>query len=82
MEYGESVALKPGDTIEHFVVVSLLGQGGMGQVYLARDASLQRHIALKIVRPEASGGAPDTATQAPRGCSAKHAQPQRSTTRT
>jgi serine/threonine-protein kinase len=46
--------LRAGDVVEHFVIVSALGEGGMGQVYLARDLRLQRSIALKILRPDNS----------------------------
>jgi serine/threonine-protein kinase len=51
------VSLRAGDTVEHFVIVSPLGEGGMGQVYVARDTRLQRSIALKIMQPEAAGDA-------------------------
>jgi serine/threonine protein kinase len=43
-----------GRTIADFKVLRKLGQGGMGQVYLAEQISLKRNVALKILRPEAA----------------------------
>ena len=50
---GESQeAMLVGRTLSHYQVLSLLGAGGMGEVYLARDPRLDRTVALKILPGE------------------------------
>ena len=46
--------LKRGDTFGDYRVVSLLGQGGMGAVYLLENASGAR-VAAKILDPAMAG---------------------------
>jgi serine/threonine protein kinase/Tol biopolymer transport system component len=41
-----------GKSVAHFKVVSSLGMGGMGEVYVAEDTKLQRRVALKILPKE------------------------------
>jgi serine/threonine-protein kinase len=48
-----SWALSSGDVLAHYRVISPLGSGGMGQVYLAEDVRLGRRLALKILAPRA-----------------------------
>ena len=38
-----------GQLLGHYRILSLLGTGGMGEVYLAEDATLRRKIALKVL---------------------------------
>src|SRR5436190_8015936 len=39
----------PGENISHYKVISAIGKGGMGEVYLAEDTRLERQVALKIL---------------------------------
>ena len=40
-----------GQQLGDYVIESLLGQGGMAQVYKAVDPNLNRHVAIKVINP-------------------------------
>ena len=50
--------LTPGATLGPYTVIAKIGEGGMGEVYQARDAKLDRDVALKVL-PEAFTADPD-----------------------
>jgi eukaryotic-like serine/threonine-protein kinase len=50
--------LSAGDRIGAYEIVALLGAGGMGEVYRARDAKLKRDVAIKVL-PDMFAGDPE-----------------------
>ena len=52
------MALQRGARIGSYDVTALIGEGGMGQVYRARDTKLDRDVALKVL-PQAFTDDPD-----------------------
>ena len=43
------LSLIPGSSLGPYEIVSLLGAGGMGEVYRARDTKLNREVAIKVL---------------------------------
>ena len=50
--------LSPGTRLGSYEVVSVIGAGGMGEVYRARDTKLDRHVAIKVL-PESVATDPE-----------------------
>jgi serine/threonine protein kinase len=50
--HGPAIELVAGARLGSYTLLERLGEGGMGVVYLAREAGLERDVALKIVRPD------------------------------
>jgi serine/threonine protein kinase len=42
-------------SIAHYTMISAIGAGGMGEVYLAQDTKLDRQVALKVLLDEVAG---------------------------
>lgn len=53
-----NVALAPGTRLGAYEILTLIGSGGMGEVYRARDTKLDRDVAIKIL-PEALASDPE-----------------------
>jgi serine/threonine protein kinase len=53
----QHMSLKPGLPLGLYEVLSLIGAGGMGEVYQARDTRLDRKVAVKVLAPELASDA-------------------------
>src|SRR5215472_15719132 len=53
-----AMAIKPGTRLDDYEVETLIGSGGMGEVYRARDTRLKRGVAIKVL-PQFVSNDPD-----------------------
>jgi eukaryotic-like serine/threonine-protein kinase len=50
----QAAMIEVGQTVGNYVVTALLGEGGMGKVFLAEHPVIGRKVALKVIHPEFS----------------------------
>ena len=46
--------MEPGTQLGHYTISSLIGKGGMGEVYQAKDEKLGRVVAIKVLPEESA----------------------------
>ena len=66
--------LSPGTTLGPYAVTAKIGEGGMGEVYRARDTKLDRDVALKVL-PPAFTDDPDRLARFEREAKGTHERP-------
>ncbi|HEV3468066.1 MAG TPA: protein kinase, partial [Pyrinomonadaceae bacterium] len=64
------MALSPNTRLGRYEIRSLLGEGGMGEVYLARDPKIGRDVAIKVLPAQFSADAERLARFEQEACAA------------
>ena len=69
------MTLRPGSRLGSYEIVDLLGVGGMGEVYRARDRKLGREVAIKVLPEEFARDSGTRRAVRARGADARGGQP-------